>query len=48
MEIEPSSLLKTRKLFILRSDRTAKIATNAEVRYTAGTPNGGDRSLPET
>src|SRR5262249_2725742 len=35
--IELSSLFETHKLFILRSDRTAKIARNAEVRYTAGT-----------
>jgi hypothetical protein len=32
--IEPSSLLKTGKLFILRSDRLAKIARNAELKYT--------------
>jgi hypothetical protein len=35
--IEPSSSLKTRKLFIPRSDKNYKTATNAEVRYTAGT-----------
>jgi len=41
--IEPSSLMETRKLFILRADRTAKIAKNAEVRYTAGTRTNDKR-----
>ena len=35
--IEPSSPLQTRKLFILRFDKTNKNDKNAEVRYTAGT-----------
>ena len=35
--IEPSAPLKTRKLFIPRSDKTEKNDRNAEARYTAGT-----------
>jgi hypothetical protein len=35
--IEPSGPLQTRKLFILRSDKSDKNGRNAEPRYTAGT-----------
>jgi len=35
--IEPSGALKTRKLLIPHSDKNYRIATNAQVRYTAGT-----------
>ncbi len=38
--LEPSVPLKTRKLFIPRSDKTEKNDRNAEVRYTAGTRHG--------
>ena len=36
MGIEPSWSLQTRKLLILRSDRPAKAARNAEAEHTAG------------
>ena len=39
------AVLKTRKLLILLNDRTARIVTLAEVRYTAGT-RGTDPGPP--
>jgi len=35
--IEPSGLLQTRNLFILRSDESDKNARNGELRYKKGT-----------
>ena len=45
MGIEPSSPLKTRKLFIPLSDKSYQIDTNAEVGYTVGTRTDSPRFL---
>jgi hypothetical protein len=43
--IELLELLKRRKLLILRNDKNEKHCTNAEPRYTAGTPIHRGHSL---